>query len=60
MNFLWVKATEGLSFADSMYATHTAAAKAVGIVHGTYHFGHAGVDPDMGVAERHKASGERA
>jgi GH25 family lysozyme M1 (1,4-beta-N-acetylmuramidase) len=45
MSFLWAKATEGTGFADPMYASHTAAAKAAGIVHGAYHFGHTGIDP---------------
>lgn len=45
MSFLWAKATEGLSSVDPTYAAHTAAAKAAGIVHGAYHFGHTGLDP---------------
>ena len=45
LSFLWAKATEGLSYVDPTYATHTAAARAAGIVHGAYHFGHTGVDP---------------
>jgi GH25 family lysozyme M1 (1,4-beta-N-acetylmuramidase) len=45
LSFLWAKATEGLSYVDPRYAAHTAAAKAAGIIHGAYHFGHTGVDP---------------
>ncbi len=45
ISFLWAKATEGTGYADPMYAVHTAAAIKAGIVHGAYHFGHAGVDP---------------
>ncbi len=45
MSFVWAKATEGTSYTDPLYATHSAAAKSAGIVHGAYHFGHSGVDP---------------
>ena len=45
MSFVWAKATEGTSYADPLYATHSAAAVRAGIVHGAYHFGHSGVDP---------------
>ena len=45
LSFVWAKATEGTGYADPMYPVHTAAALRAGIVHGAYHFGHAGVDP---------------
>lgn len=40
-----LKASEGLDVRDSMFATHRANAKAVGMMTGAYHFFHAGKDP---------------
>lgn len=39
LSFLFAKATEGVTFVDPLYATHTAAARAAGLVVGAYHFG---------------------
>jgi Glycosyl hydrolases family 25 len=44
LSFLFAKATEGTWFVDPLYATHTAAARAAGLVAGAFHFG-VDVDP---------------
>ncbi len=38
VQYVFLKATEGATFVDKMYATNRAAAKAVGIPSGAYHF----------------------
>lgn len=45
--FAFVKASEGRDYLDPLYARHTTAAKAAGIVRGAYHFGHRGIDPSI-------------
>jgi hypothetical protein len=50
LSFLFAKATEGTWFVDPLYATHTTAARAAGLVAGAYHFG---VDVDPIAQARH-------
>lgn len=45
VKFISIKATEGLHYHDKNYAANRAAAKAVGIVSGPYHFVHMDLDP---------------
>lgn len=45
IQFLYVKATEGASYADPAYADNVARARSVGILAGAYHFFKPGVDP---------------
>jgi lysozyme len=45
IDFAFVKATEGTTFTDPMFATNWAAMKAAGVVRGAYHFFHSNMDP---------------
>jgi lysozyme len=45
IDFAFVKATEGTTFVDPMFATNWAGMKAAGVVRGAYHFFHSNMDP---------------
>ena len=45
IDFAFVKATEGTTFTDPMFATNWAGMKTAGVVRGAYHFFHSNVDP---------------
>jgi GH25 family lysozyme M1 (1,4-beta-N-acetylmuramidase) len=47
IDFAYVKATEGTTFIDPMFASNWAAMKTNGIVRGAYHYFHSNVDPVM-------------
>lgn len=46
IQFVYSKATEGLSYVNDAFTKHAAGAKAVGIPFGAYHFFHFNTDPD--------------
>jgi GH25 family lysozyme M1 (1,4-beta-N-acetylmuramidase) len=51
IRFAFVKATEGQSYNDPMYATNRSGAKAAGVVFGAYHFASPDLTPNDAVLE---------
>jgi lysozyme len=45
IDFAFVKATEGTTFVDPMFAANWSGMKAAGVVRGAYHFFHSNMDP---------------
>ena len=47
VTFAWTKATEGTSYTDPYFVTHTTGAKGVGIYIGAYHFARPSQNPNL-------------